>query len=114
MREIEQRDTLQLLGQTWGFRRLMVAAILARSAHADSARHVLDLVERQQPDFARRASELAVAWVLTLLGDRAAAVERLDRLMRDKNPPHYPVDRLPWFKSLRGDPRFDSLTARRG
>ena len=114
VREIEQRDTLQLLGQTWGFRRLMVAAILARSAHADSARHVLDLVERQQPDFARRASELAVAWVLTLLGDRAAAVERLDRLMRDKNPPHYPVDRLPWFKSLRGDPRFDSLTARRG
>ena len=114
VRETERRDSLQTLGQTWGFRRLMVAAILARSAHPDSARRVLETVQRQQPELARRSSELAVAWVLTLLGDRSAAVQRLDGLVRDKNPPRFPVYRLPWFKSLRGDPRFDSLAARHG
>ena len=114
VREIEQRDSVQVLGQTWGFRRLLVAAILARSARPDSARRVLEMVQRQQPELARRSSELAVAWVLTLLGERAAAVQRLDGLIRDKNPPRFPVYRLPWFKSLRGDPRFDSLAARRG
>jgi TolB-like protein/tetratricopeptide (TPR) repeat protein len=112
--DIERADTAHALDVTWGFRRLMVATILARGARPDSARRVLELVQRTQPDYARRASELAACWVLTLLGDRSAAVQRLELLLQDPNPPPYPVYRLPWFTTLRGDPRYDSLAARRG
>lgn len=113
IRDIEARDSLRLLEVTWGFRRLMAAAILARGAQGDSARRVMMAVERHQPEAARRSSELAACYVLTLLGDHAAAVERLAALMQATPAPRLPLPRLPWFRALRGDRRFDALLARR-
>jgi serine/threonine-protein kinase len=111
--EIERRDSLHMLSSTWGFRRLMVAAVLARGARLDSARHVLHTVQQQQPERARRSSELAACYVLTLLGDRTEAVQRFTNLTRTTSSLRFPLTLSPWFKSLRGDPRFDSLAARR-
>jgi TolB-like protein len=110
--DIERADTLGLLAPTWGFRRLMVAAVLARGGRADSARRVLDTVLATQPEVSARASEVAVAQVLTLLGDHAAAAERLAALMETRPAPRYPLPLLPWFRALRGEPRFDALLAR--
>lgn len=111
--EIERRDTLQMLGVTWGFRRLMVASILARGGQSDSARRVVQTVLEKQPEAARRSSELALCLVYTLLGERTEAVQRLRALMRARPAPRFPLPMLPWFKTLRGDPQFDALLAPR-
>ena len=113
MNEIERRDTLQMLGVTWGFRRLMVASILARGGQSDSARRVVQTVLEKQPEAARRSSELALCLVYTLLGERTEAVQRLRALMRARPAPRFPLPMLPWFKTLRGDPQFDALLAPR-
>ncbi|MHB1312474.1 MAG: protein kinase domain-containing protein [Gemmatimonadaceae bacterium] len=111
---IERRDSLHMLDATWGFRRLMVAAVLARGAQPDSARRVLDLVERRQSASAQEASELAACYVLTLVGDKAQAAKRLAALMHATPTSRLSLTRLPWFRSLRGEKIFDSLAARGG
>jgi serine/threonine-protein kinase len=108
--EVERRDTLGLLRATWGFRRLMVAAVLVRSGLPDSARAILREVTEKQPDVAKRPSEAAICYVLALLGDKDAAIARLTELTKSgPSPGAAPVALLPWFKPLRGDPRFAAL-----
>jgi tetratricopeptide (TPR) repeat protein len=111
---IEARDTLGLLQPTWGFRRLMAAAVLARSGARDSARAVLSSVLDEQPAIATRPSEAAVCFVLTLLGDRQEAIRRLTELLRQgQSTGAPPLALFPWFHSLRGDPQFDRLVPAR-
>lgn len=107
---IERQDTLHLLDATWGYRRLLVAAILARISEQDSARSIMNTVREKQPVIARTASELAEAYVLLLLGDRESALRGLVDHIRGSPPGNgATVMRHPWFKSLRDDPRLDSL-----
>ena len=110
LERIELEDSLHLLDATWGYRRLLVAAILARSGKQDSARAVLNRVRSTQPLIAKTASEPAEAYILLLLGDREAAVQLLMDHVR-KTPPDrgVPLLKHPWFKALRNDPRLDSL-----
>ncbi len=110
VKQIEQRDTLHLLDATWGYRRLLVAAILARSGQPDSARAVVRSVREQQPEGARAPSAAAEAYVLLLLGDREAAIRGLiDQARELPTATLAALIRHPWFTSLRGEPRLDSL-----
>jgi TolB-like protein len=107
---IERRDSLHLLDATWAYRRLLVAAILVRAGATDSARAVLSAVQQDQPAIAKAASEPAEAYVLLLLGDKEAAAQRLaDHLRPLPAGQRAPLLGHPWFQSLRGHPRLDSL-----
>jgi tetratricopeptide (TPR) repeat protein len=108
VQSIERADTLQMLQQTWGYRRLMVAAILARNGAADSARAVLATV-RSMPAERRGLTSVFEAYVLLLLGDRDAAISRLGERLRTAPEYRRQVATLPYFRSLHGDPRFEAL-----
>jgi hypothetical protein len=83
---------------------------LARTGHGDSARRVLARVNAEQPEISRAGSELAACYVLTVLGERDAAVMCLDSTLRARPAPHLALHRLPWFRPLWGDPRLDRYT----
>jgi serine/threonine-protein kinase len=105
---IEREDSVGMLEQTWGYRRLMVAAILARSGMRDSARRVLTRVQATPPD-QRGRTELFEAYVLLLLNDRENALARLAERLRATPENRTQVATLPYFRSLHGDPRFEAL-----
>ncbi len=108
--DIERRDTLHMLAPTWGYRRLMVAAVLARAGMTDSARHILDAVRAAAPADPRKRSTLSTeAYVQLLLGDRDAAIANLTEYLRATPMARAQVARNPWFQTLRGDPRFVAL-----
>jgi serine/threonine-protein kinase len=110
IRGIEARDTVGLLGATWEYRRLMVAALLARLGLMDSARAVLHVVEtRPSTDQRTRSSAVSEAYVDVLLGDRARALDRLEALLRIAPQLRPYVAKHPWFRTLRDDQRFRAL-----
>ena len=107
---IEAADSLGRLSATWGYRRLMVAAILARSGLQDSARAVMSHVRQQQPAEAQIASRPAEAYLHLLLGDQEAAVQVLADYLRALPPGSAsPILMHPWFDTVRNDPRLDAL-----
>ena len=106
---IEAADTLGRLSATWGYRRLMVAAILARSGLQDSARAVMSAVRQQQPPQAQLASRPAEAYLHLLLGDEDSAVQVLVDYL-SALPPGSGTQILmhPWFNTVRNNPRLDA------
>ena len=86
---------------------MMVAGALARAGLPDSARNLLARASRtggSQPDL-----EVYAATVLTALGDRTAAIDRLRSYLRT-NPHMGPVVAThPSFSALTADPRFREL-----
>ena len=108
---IEREDTLGFVPYTWGYRRLMVAAILARSGLRDSALRVLERV-RATPREKRGSTETFEAQVLLLLGRRDEALQRLGELLRRAPQLRTQIAMLPVFKELQGDPRFEALVRR--
>jgi hypothetical protein len=93
--------------------RFYVAAVLARSGLADSARALVratraGLVRAGAPDEAT-TNEAAVH---VLLGDRDAALAALERTVRGNPGAVAQITALPWFLPLRGDPRYERLVAR--
>jgi tetratricopeptide (TPR) repeat protein len=114
IRRIELQDSLHLLDATWGYRRLLLAAILARGGSRDSARSILLGVRQRQLPIAKAASEPAEVYVLLLLHDREAAVQRLvEHLQVAAAGRSTSLLMHPWFRPLRGDPRLDSLARSR-
>jgi eukaryotic-like serine/threonine-protein kinase len=110
VREVEQRDTSGSMAMTWSHRRLMVAAILARSGNADSARAVLGRIRAEVTEHpASVPVPLAEAHVRTLLGDRDAAIDIVASVLAATPDLRAHVARSPWFRSLRSDPRFSAL-----
>jgi hypothetical protein len=108
--QIEQRDTLRMLSVTWPYRRLMVAAILARAGMSDSARGLLRQVQTQpSADPVRRTSAIQEAYVLLLLKDREAALTRLADYVRVAPQTRAQLAQDPGLRVLRGDPRFEAL-----
>jgi hypothetical protein len=105
---IEREDTLGLLQPTWGYRRLMVAAILARSGNGDSARRVLANVQ-STPEERRGLTWMFEAYVLLLLNERDAAIARLSEPLRAAPEYRTQVATLPYFRALHGDPRFQAI-----
>jgi hypothetical protein len=89
----------------------MVAAILAQSGLQDSARAVMEVVTRQQPEIAEQPSRPAEAYLHLLLGDRNAAVQTLvDYLRALPLGSGTQILMHPWFVTVRDDPRLASLS----
>ena len=108
--DIERLDTLNILGPTWGYRRLMVAAVLARAGALDSARRILDLVRHTGPtDPSKRTTLSTEAYVQLLLGDRDGALANLTAYLRTTPLARAQIAQNPWFRPLRDDPRFIAL-----
>jgi eukaryotic-like serine/threonine-protein kinase len=108
--EIEQRDTVRMLTPTQGYRRLMVAAVLARAQMLDSARSLLRQMDAERAtDSTRRTPPLVEGYVRLLVGDRAGAITRLGDHLRTAPETRHQLARHPWFRSLHGDPRFEAL-----
>ncbi len=109
VREIEQRDTTNLLAMGWGVRRLMVAAILARSGRTDSARAVMRATRAGASDAVRKTLGLYEGLVFTELGDRPAAVAALRDYLQRFPPARDYVANARWFAPLHHDPGFLKL-----
>jgi hypothetical protein len=105
---IEREDSVGMLQPTWGYRRLLVAAILARSGARDSARRVLAGVQAT-PQAKRGFTGLFEAYVLLLLNDREGGLARLAELLRSAPEYRTQIATLPYFRSLHGDRRFEAL-----
>jgi hypothetical protein len=107
---IEQRDTVGMLAAAWGFRRLMVASVLARAGLGDSARNVLSQVQTgPSTDPSRRSTVFPEARVMLLLGDKEAALRRLSEYLQTAPHQRPRVAEHPWFRPLRDDPRFAAM-----
>lgn len=108
--EIERRDSLQLLWDTWGYRRVMIAAVLARSGMDDSARALLAVLHsKQTPDSLVGNIALGESYVRILLNDRDGSLAELTTYLRSTPQMRSQIATHPWFRALRGDARFAAL-----
>jgi TolB-like protein/tetratricopeptide (TPR) repeat protein len=107
---VERGDSVGMLAPLWGYRRMMVAAVLARSGMEDSARAVL---AQSRKDLPRHPASSDPGWdeayVYLLLGDRDTAVKVLARRLAAEPYERGFVARSPWYRELRADPRFLAL-----
>ena len=112
--DIENSDSDERSGAMWADRRLLIAMILARSGLADSAMALVRTARTGDPaDSAAAWMALAEAYVRVLVGDREAALGLLARAVgADQHFSRY-VRASPWFASLRGDPRFETVLGNR-
>lgn len=106
---IEKRDSTNLLAINRRFRRMMVAAVLARAGLRDSARSVLAQAPREA-DLMRPALT-AEAYVHVLLGQRKEAIAILTQLVSASPHLRAVVAQSPWFTELRTEPEFRTLFA---
>jgi serine/threonine-protein kinase len=107
---IERHDSSGALSTTWGFRRAMVAAVLARSGLGDSARRVLAATRATAPSAdAIQDLDLYEAYAYTELGDFDLAVGRLAQYLGSVAHDADWVARTRLFAPLRGDARFQAL-----
>ena len=107
MEEIERSDTTGYAWQTWSFRRMMVAAVAARSGMRDSARAIIARTGAERRD--RPPALVAEAYVYVLLGDRKSAIDRLAAFARPRTRGRAQIARSPWFAQLRSEPEFTAL-----
>ena len=110
LNEIERRDTLGALAPTWTGRRLMVSAVLARSGMRDSGRAVLTSVQATvRRDATKRSAPVFEAYVRLLLNERDSALVHLTDYLRSTPQARAQIGQHPWFRPLKGDPRFEAL-----
>jgi len=96
----------------WQNRRALVAAVVARTGLADSAKAILDQATRgiKDPDLLSAvAYDQAYIWLL--LGDSTQALRLLTIYLRANPASRSYVAGAPWFYSLHSDPRFEALVA---
>jgi hypothetical protein len=95
---------------TWGYRRTLVAAVLARTGMRDSARAVLRRMRAQAASHPRSVDvPLNEAYVYALLDDRDEAIRLLTRGVRSDLDRTY-ILRTARYRPLHDDPRFQALT----
>jgi len=91
-------------------RRLLLAAIYARSGRPDSARALVVEARAASPSDTGAAWFLsAEAYIHVLLGERAPALDLVTRVLTASPQLRGYVGRTPWFASLHDDPRFVAL-----
>ncbi len=110
-REIERLEGVEAVEAGAPYRRLLVAALLARSGLADSARAVVRQTRGAYPGETMYVQE---AFVRVELGETDHAVRLLELTLREY--PHYAgwIANHYWFRSLREDDRFLQLVGRAG
>ncbi len=112
-RLLTNAETMDSGGPTtvpWLDRRLMVAAVVARTGLADSARAVLLRARRGAQDDSL-AAQIAdeEAYVRLLLGERDEALRLLTGYLRWRPQSRESIGQSPWFRPLRSDSRFRAL-----
>ena len=108
----EARDANGLLASAWGTRRLLVAAVAARAGLSDSARAIVARTRAEAPaSTAMDQLDYGEAHVLTLLGESDRAIPLLARFLQSNPAQRGQVRNSPWFAPLRGQPRFEAITA---
>lgn len=110
--DMERRDSGAVLAGTWGFRRMMVAAVLVRAGLRDSAEAVLRTTRERAPDAGAILDlELYEACVLATLGAWDRSLERLGAYLRRMPQDADWVAHTRWFQPLRDNPAFQALLA---
>ena len=105
-----ERDTLPTTTFLWAYRRMLIAAALARAGMTDSARVLLERTRRERTlRPGREDMPIEEAWVLTLLRDYDAAVQRLSTHLERSPDARAHVERSPQFRDLRTHPAFRAL-----
>ena len=107
LHRIEDDDTLGFAAVTWTWRRMLVAAVAARARLKDSARAVLRRTESERGN--RPIADIPRAYVLLLLGDRAAALNALRTYTVTRPADSQFIASHPWFRELESDPWFKEL-----
>jgi tetratricopeptide (TPR) repeat protein len=108
----EARDTIDPLPLARLDRRMMVAAVLARSGMADSARTVIRRATAGMSDSLALQMASEEAYVRLLLGERDAALQLLGRYLKVRPQARGIIAESPWFRPLRTDPGFTALVRR--
>ena len=104
---IEKGDSAGILTFNRMFRRVMVAAVAARSGMPDSARAIIArALHEGGPEQPALAAE---AYVHVLLGEPTAAIVLLRRLVKTSPRVRGKLRNNPWFKGLRDEPAFREL-----
>ena len=109
---IEAGRPAEQSGELWADRRLLVAAILARSGMADSAHALIRQARAGDPaDTAAAWMTAEEAYIRVLLGETDEALRLLARVVEAAGQMRPYLAVSPWFEPLRGDPRFQALVA---
>jgi serine/threonine-protein kinase len=109
VRTIESRDTANRMAMGWGVRRMLVAAILARSGLSDSARRVTDRTRAQASPEVLQTLDLYEAYVFLELPDRKKALQSLARYLHAFPQSRDQIAHMRWFESLHADSVFRRL-----
>jgi serine/threonine-protein kinase len=107
--EIEAR-TSEDPDPVWPYRRMHLAAILARIGMRDSAEAIIRRLRERHPAGELRLQE---AYVRLLLGDTAVAEQLLAEEVSETPEVGVFIRTHYWFRDLRGRPRFDAAVAQR-
>ena len=110
LREIEEGRSVPALLETWPFRRMMVAAVIARAGLHDSARSVIRSTRVNVPS-EQLLPNLAFqeAYVRLLIGDTTATLDLLDEFLSVGPQWRDLVADSPWFEPISDHPRFVEL-----
>jgi len=110
--DAEKRYTADVLKSGLATRRLFVAAVAAHAGLRDSANAIVARTRAALPnDVPSPSADFGEAHVRALLGQNEDALRLLERYLSSFPIQRRQVARMPWFKSLRADPRFVSMTA---
>jgi serine/threonine-protein kinase len=108
--DAEKRYSADVLRSGWATRRLFVAAIAARAGMRDSALAIVARVRADSSGASSPATDYGEAHVRAMLGQTDDALRLLARYLNSFPIQRRQVARMPWFKSLRADPRFVAMT----
>ena len=107
----EKRYSADVLKSGWATRRLFVAAVAARAGLRDSAMAIITATRAGLAAGAVNTSaDYGEAHVRALLGQNDEAIRLLERYLNSFPIQRRQVARMPWFRSLRADPRFLAMT----
>jgi len=110
LRDKDAQDPVPKFPAAWADRRMMVAAVIARSGLADSARAVIQRARLAVTDDSLRVDmAYAEAYVRLLAGERDEALRLLMTYLRANPTLRDYVAKSPWFRPLASDPRFRAL-----
>ncbi|MEP7148584.1 MAG: protein kinase [Acidobacteriota bacterium] len=98
------------LGDTTAATRCYYGYALARNGQSDEAREIA----RQLRSGSEFVSPVGLAVLYTGIGDKAAALESLEKALRERDPQLQYLNVEPHFDSLRGEARFQAIVAQVG
>jgi hypothetical protein len=106
----ERAGAFPLEGGIFPVGRYWMAAVLARSSLADSARVVLSTTEGRLRAIGHAdAYPMHEAYVRLMLGERDASIALLDTMIRRDPAKRQMIAALPWFDRLRSESAFQRL-----